>query len=188
MRTRNIYTDIDAPSGVTFISIYRYADDVSSGIISEYNCEMLRELLLPLRKTRPILFSRYARYQQLPCSRPDECSPTGWTVCTSAALVLQKRQRRRRNRRVWTRQWVLNRGELGAFHQLMEEIRLLDTSSYKNFVRMDAVTFEDLLSAIAPRITYQDTVMRQAISPAKDLLLLYVSWLQVCFMCIYMLL
>ena len=47
--------------------------------------------------------------------------------------------------------------------------RLLDTSSYKNFVRMGTVTFEDLLSVIAPRITYQDTVMRQAISPGERL-------------------
>ena len=51
----------------------------------------------------------------------------------------------------------------------MREIRLLDTSSYKHFMRMDASTFEELLSSIAPRITYQDTVMRQAISPAERL-------------------
>ena len=51
----------------------------------------------------------------------------------------------------------------------MREIRLLDTSSYNNFLRMDASTFEELLSSIAPRITSQDTVMRQAISPAERL-------------------
>ena len=51
----------------------------------------------------------------------------------------------------------------------MREIRLLDTSSYNNFLWMDASTFEELLSSIAPRITYQDTVMRQAISPAERL-------------------
>ena len=48
----------------------------------------------------------------------------------------------------------------------MDEIRLLDTSSYRNFVRMDVA---DLLRVIAPRITYQDTVMRQAISPGERL-------------------
>ena len=51
----------------------------------------------------------------------------------------------------------------------MDEIRLLETSSYRNFVRMDVATFEDLLRVIAPRITYQDTVMRQAISPGERL-------------------
>ena len=88
------------------------------------------------------------------------------------AVVLRRRQRRRRNRPIWTREWILNREAQGAFHQLMREIRLLDildTSSYNNFLRMDASTFEELLSSIAPRIMYQDTVMRQAISPAERL-------------------
>ena len=46
---------------------------------------------------------------------------------------------------------------------------MCDTSSYRNFVRMDAGTFEELLTSIAPRITYQDTVLRKAISPAERL-------------------
>ena len=58
------------------------------------------------------------------------------------ALVLQRRRRRHRNRRIWTRKWLLNRERQGAFNQLMQEIRILDTSSYRNFVRMTASTFE----------------------------------------------
>ena len=46
---------------------------------------------------------------------------------------------------------------------------MCDTSSYRNFVRMDAATFEELLTSIAPRITYQDTVLRQAFCPAERL-------------------
>ena len=51
----------------------------------------------------------------------------------------------------------------------MQEIRILDTSSYRNFVRMTASTFEELLSSIAPRIKFQDTAMRKAICPAERL-------------------
>lgn len=51
----------------------------------------------------------------------------------------------------------------------MKELRLCDISSYRNFVRMDASTFEELLTRVAPRITYQDTVFRQAIPPAERL-------------------
>ena len=51
----------------------------------------------------------------------------------------------------------------------MQEIPVMDTSSNRKFVRMDASTFEELLSMIAPRIEYQDQVMRQAISPAESL-------------------
>ena len=85
------------------------------------------------------------------------------------SIVMRRRRRKRRNRRIWTREWILNRQRQGAFHQLMQEIRMLDTSSYQNFVRMDASIFEELLSLIAPTITYQDTVMRQATSPAERL-------------------
>ena len=97
-------------------------------------------------------------------------NPKLTAACAIAiVLVLRRRRRRRRNRRVWTRQWILNRGAHGAFHQLMNEIRALDTNSYRYFVRMDAATFEDLLQVIAPRITYQDTNMRQAVSPGERL-------------------
>ena len=82
------------------------------------------------------------------------------------AVVLRKRQRRRRNRRIWTRERILNREEQGAFHQLILK-SLSDARSYQNFVRMDAATFEELICVVAPKITYQDTVMRQAISPAE---------------------
>lgn len=33
----------------------------------------------------------------------------------------------------------------GAFHHLMKEVRLCGTSRYRNLVRMDVVTFEELL-------------------------------------------
>ena len=87
----------------------------------------------------------------------------------SIALVVRRRKRRRRNRRIWTREWILQRKEQGAFHQLMHEIRLSDAVCYKNFVRMNATTFEELLHVVAPHITYRDTVMRQAISPTERL-------------------
>ena len=87
------------------------------------------------------------------------------------ALQMKKRRRRRRKRRLWTREWILQRDRLGAFHKLMQEIRLTDSSSHRNFVSMDATAFEELLRAVAPYITYQDTVMRSAISSAERLAL-----------------
>ena len=46
---------------------------------------------------------------------------------------------------------------------------MFDVSSYRNFVRMDAASFEELLQMVAPLITYQDTTMREAIPPAERL-------------------
>ena len=85
------------------------------------------------------------------------------------AVCLKRRKRRRRNRVTWTREWILKRESQGAFHQLLKELQQLDTSSYRNFVRMDAATFEKLLCMIAPMITHKDTVMREAITPGERL-------------------
>ena len=85
------------------------------------------------------------------------------------AALLRQRRRRRRNRKQWTRKWIQNRESQGAFHQLLQELRVLDVSNYMNFVRMDAATFEELLQMVAPLITYQDTTMREAIPSAERL-------------------
>ena len=74
-----------------------------------------------------------------------------------------------RNRSVWVRQWIRNRQAQGAYHQLMKELEMIDTSSYRNFVRMDVATFEELLCKVAPLITRADTNMRQAITAGERL-------------------
>lgn len=87
------------------------------------------------------------------------------------AIILRRRRKRRRNRTVWTREWIKKRQRFGAYHQLLQELRLSDTSSYCNFLRMDVSTFEELLRVTGPSITYRDTNMRQAISPGERLAL-----------------
>ena len=51
----------------------------------------------------------------------------------------------------------------------MKELEMIDTSSYRNFVRMDVATFEELLCKVAPLITHADTNMRQAITAGERL-------------------
>ena len=63
----------------------------------------------------------------------------------------------------------LHRESYGAYHQLLQELQLMDTSSYRNFLRMDSSSFEELLSKIAPKITYENTIMRDAIPPGERL-------------------
>ena len=52
---------------------------------------------------------------------------------------------------------------------MLYELQQLDTSSYRNFIRMDAATFEKLLRMVTPLTTYKDTVMREAITPGERL-------------------
>ena len=70
-------------------------------------------------------------------------------VCTFVAtLIIKRRRKRRRNRSVWVREWIQSREERGAYHQLLQELRLNDTTSYHNFLRMDAATFDELLQKV----------------------------------------
>ena len=87
------------------------------------------------------------------------------------AILIAKRRRKRRNRRVWTRKWILNRNNYGAYHQLLKELQMGDESSYKNFLRMDIDSFQSILALIAPEITYRDTHLRKAIPPGERLAL-----------------
>lgn len=102
--------------------------------------------------------------------------------CTAAALciiimmgVLGRRRIRNRRRQVrrkcWFRHWIRRRPRLGAFHALLQELADEDLQSYKNFLRMDKQTFEELERLVSPLIKKQDTVMREAIKPSERLAL-----------------
>ena len=65
------------------------------------------------------------------------------------SVLLNRARRRRRNRQIWTREWIQARS--------------------RHFLRMDAATFDELLAMVRPHITFRDTNMRKAISPGERL-------------------
>lgn len=87
------------------------------------------------------------------------------------AIIISRRHRRRKKRSVWVRDWIKVREERGAYHQLVQELRLTDISSYRNFLRMDHATFAELLQKVTPLIKCEDTVLRTAIDPGERLAL-----------------
>ena len=90
-------------------------------------------------------------------------------VAAAAIAVTIKWKKKKKESGSLDKRVDFRRENQGAFNQLMKELRLCDVLSYRNFVRMDASTFEELLTRVAPRIIYQDTVFRQAIPPAERL-------------------
>ena len=100
------------------------------------------------------------------------------TVAMYVILPAQRQKRcRKRNREVWVRKWIMDRIKYRAYHQLIRELSL-DISSYYNFVRMSATTFEEPLQMVAPLITRQDTNMCAAI-PAGEIsshTMIYCNW------------
>lgn len=58
------------------------------------------------------------------------------------AFYVKKRRKKQREREVWEQDWLQRRWGKGAFRQLMAELRLEDEESYREYMRMDTVSFE----------------------------------------------
>ena len=87
--------------------------------------------------------------------------------------VLQEQRRRarrvKRKRSVWVKPWLERRITLGQYATLMEELRIEDVKSFKNFLLVDPAMFQELLLRLEPRITKQDTFYRKALTPGLKL-------------------
>lgn len=78
---------------------------------------------------------------------------------------------RAKKRNIWTHDWLIKRSSEGAHQKLLQEYRDNEKQKhlYKNFLRMDESTFEELLALVSPHIAKQDTQLRAAISPSERL-------------------
>ena len=59
----------------------------------------------------------------------------------AAAVKRAKRQNRKKRSR-WVDNSLLSREESGAYHQLMNELKLSDSDAYQRYIRMNEETFE----------------------------------------------
>lgn len=72
-----------------------------------------------------------------------------------------------KRRRVWVKDWVLRRQKEGFYVKLITELRTNEPDLYRNFLRMDAKQFDDILELITPYIKKENTNMRQSISAGE---------------------
>lgn len=82
----------------------------------------------------------------------------------------------KKQKRIWTRKWLLRRDTHGSSVGLIRELAIEDKSEYKSFMRMTPDQFEFLFQKISAKIQREDTIMRPAI-PAKIKLELTLSFL-----------
>ena len=69
------------------------------------------------------------------------------------------------------RPWIGKRDQYGAYHSLIQELSAEDPNGLKNFLKMDMVSFSELLEMVTPLIKRRDTLIRNSISPAERLAL-----------------
>lgn len=92
-------------------------------------------------------------------------------ACLAIFLLLDDDDEKRK--RGPTRNWVRKREKEGMYSNLVQELRVEDTKTYKEMMRMNYESFKEILAFIEPHITpKQSGVMgAQSISPAERLVL-----------------
>ena len=73
---------------------------------------------------------------------------------TGMVLALALRKRKRKERSVWVRNWLARREEKGVYNNLIQEMRLEDSESFRRYLRMNTATFERLLELVTPFVFF----------------------------------
>ena len=71
----------------------------------------------------------------------------------------------KRNRVVWTRDWIKRRRTRGVYHLLVKELELEDEVAYTEFFRVNWQKFRFLVDSVGYAIEKKDTLMRESIRP-----------------------
>lgn len=69
----------------------------------------------------------------------------------------------KRQRKFWTKNWILRRPQDGFYAKLLVQLRSEEPQLYRNFLRMNAEQFDHLLALVTPLIKKEDTIMRKSI-------------------------
>lgn len=85
------------------------------------------------------------------------------------ALVLALSFKKKKKRRIWSKEWYKLRHKY-THENLLKELLFSSPEDYVNFLRMDGETFSNLLELIRPQIEKQDTNMRSSIPASQRLL------------------
>ena len=86
-------------------------------------------------------------------------------VRVQQAVDRRRRERRRRDRVVWVRQWILRRPKHGLYDKLMVELRNEDTRAFKHFMMMPPAMFDEVVQRLTPRLAKQNTNYRASLEP-----------------------
>lgn len=70
---------------------------------------------------------------------------------------------------MWKRQWLARRGQRGVDSRLVQEIALEVSEAYKQWMRLSAQQFQEILKLIELTIRKQDTRVRKAVTPEERL-------------------
>ena len=86
-------------------------------------------------------------------------------VALVAALVLTSFEKKKRKRRLWTKEYLLLRNKLSN----IQILGALEPKDLRNYLRMGDAQFENLLQLVTPFIQKQNTNFRNSVSARERL-------------------
>lgn len=116
-------------------------------------------------------FTRFARWTSMSISKWTPTTNWNWFVVfvpwpeywQSKKTSGRRTKIKKKDKRVWVREWVKRRETDGFYAKLMEELEDVP-QLYRNFLRMTKNDFEHLLAIVEPMISKMDFKLRDAIS------------------------
>ncbi|KAJ8913890.1 hypothetical protein NQ315_005687 [Exocentrus adspersus] len=91
-------------------------------------------------------------------------------VLLLSLLLITRRKNKRTPKRFWIRDIFKKRQQQGAYHNLLNEMRLTDTEKYFNYLRMSSENFNNLLNIVGPKL-FKIHCVREPISIGERLAL-----------------
>ena len=65
-----------------------------------------------------------------------------FSICRGLAAASKSILKPKRRRKVWVKEWLRKREDSGAYHAIMNELKLTDQFAYRRYIRMDVHVFE----------------------------------------------
>lgn len=88
-------------------------------------------------------------------------------ACLAIIIALESdNTKKKHRRRMWIKYWFKKRSSF-AHDNLLQELSISAPADYENYLRMDHLTFLDLLQRVQPLIKKENTIMRDSI-PASN--------------------
>ena len=70
------------------------------------------------------------------------CGATVAVKAIAEDLETCKKKKRNKKKRIWAREWLLERPNKGAYNGILSELRLTDQEDFRKFLRMNTETFQ----------------------------------------------
>lgn len=83
-----------------------------------------------------------------------------FSIILNGYLLIKKRKK---ERKCWSKKWLLRRSRLGVSNTLLRELRLENVDDYRRYMRIDPGTFDELHDMIRLKISRMDTNFRNCI-------------------------